>query len=214
MRERRKNFLINKPHQFRFMAYLTLPLLVICCITMLGLYFGVWGSVLDAFSDERIRNDLLLASRLTEYEQARHPVPNEISSLSFFQQAKRLSQRQREIFKEILNDTNRKLFPKFVLILFFIGWGSIYVSHKIAGPLYHFNRVLSEIDNGNLRVRVNLRQGDEARFLGERFSQSIEKLDLTFCRLKNIIRENEASPEHMTARLKEELSKIKTSDHT
>ena len=213
MKERRRKFLINKPHQLRFMVYVTFPLLAICSITMLGLYFGVWGSVLDAFSDDRIRNDLLLASRLTEYEQARHPVPNEISTLSFFQQAKRLSQRQREIFKDILNETNRKLLPKFLLVLFFIGWGSIYISHKIAGPLYHFDRVLAEIDKGNLRIRVRLRQGDEARFLGERFSQTIEKLDQTFCRLKNIIRENENDPEHMTARLKEELSKIKTSDH-
>ena len=45
-RNLRKNFLINKPLQIRFMLYFTLPVLVITSIVMLGLYIGIWASML------------------------------------------------------------------------------------------------------------------------------------------------------------------------
>lgn len=212
MKERRKHFLVNKPLQLRYMAYISLPFLIISVIGMISLYVGIWGGVLDAFSDERMRNDLLIASRLTEYEQARLPTQEQSpSALSFFKQTQKLSERQREIFKEILDETNRKLTAKFLILLFFIAWGSIYVSHKIAGPLYRFHATLEELDRGNLRTRIQLRRFDEAQFLAERFNRAIENLDFTFARLKNIIRQHESNAEHMTARLKEELSKIRTS---
>ncbi len=213
MKERRKQFLINRPLQLRYMAYIALPFLAIALITILSLYIGIWGGVLDAFSDEKIRNDLLMASRLTEYEEARIP-PTRIeipSSLSFFKQSEKLSRRQREIFREILDDANKKLITKFFMLLFFIAWGSIYISHKIAGPLYRFHATLGGIEEGDFRTRVKLRRFDEAQFLAIRFNRVLESLDYLFGRLKNIIRENETQTARMTTRLKEELSKIKTS---
>ena len=209
---RRKHYLINKPLQLRFMAYITLTLLTVAIILMCSLYFGIWSGILDAFSNDKIRNDLLIATRMTEYEVARvTPEAPPPLGLSFFKQSQKLSERQREIFKNILDDTNKKLFPKFVFVVIFIGWGSIFLSHKIAGPLYRFEVGLKEVDKGNLKTRITLRKGDEGQFIADKFNQSIENLDFTFSRLKNIITENESNPERMTMRLKEELSKIKTS---
>ncbi len=214
MKERRKHFLINRPLQFRYMAYITLTLVAISAVVVLSLYIGIWGSVLDSFSDEKVRNDFLIASRITQYEQARLRVPPEpLSTLSLFKQTEKLSVRQREIFKEILDESNRKIIAKFFILLFFIAWGSIYLSHKIAGPLYRFHATLEEIEKGNLQTRIHLRRFDEAHFLAERFNHVIETLDFTFARLKNIVAENENNASRLTARLKEELSKIKTSAH-
>jgi methyl-accepting chemotaxis protein len=212
MKNRRRKYLINKPLQLRYMAYVTLPLLVVSVITIASLYIGIWGSVLDVFSDERFRNDLLTASRLTDYESARfgQSEPGR-SPLSFFKQTEKLSQRQREIFRDILAEGNRTILPKFALILLFIAWGSLYLSHRVAGPFYRFQATLEEIDRGNLATRVRLREGDEGRLLEERFNHTLENLDMTFSRLKHIVRENENNPERLIARLKEELSKIKTS---
>ena len=212
MKERRKHFLIDKPLQFRYMAYIIIPLFSVSLISIISLYLGIWGGVLDAFSDEQIRNDLLIASRLTEYEQARTPQHQEpISTLSFFKQTEKLSQRQREVFKDVLDETNRKLIAKFLFLLFFIAWGSIYLSHKIAGPLYRFHSTLEQIGNGDVRVRIKLRKEDEAKILANKFNQTLEHLDFTFSRLKNIVRENESNPERLLARIKEELKKIRTS---
>lgn len=209
---RRRHFFINKPFQFRYMLYLTLPLLTITVVIMLGLYIGIWGSMLDAFNDEKLRSDLLTASRLTEYEQARQtPESAGNDNLRFFKQAEKLSHRQREVFKEILDDSNSRIIPKFILLLFFIAWGSIYISHKVAGPLYRFHSTLSEVKKGNMRVRIVLRKADEAKTLAGSFNETLVYLDQTFSKLKNIIRENESNPPQLTSRLKEELSKIKTS---
>ncbi len=213
MKERRRHFFINKPLQIRYMSYVVLPILLVFIIAIISLYLGIWGSILEAFSDEKIRNDLLIASRLTEYEQARAPLQQEntVSPLTFFKQTEKLSLRQREVFKDILHETNRKLIIKFLALLFFIAWGSIYLSHKIAGPVYRFQVTLQDIEKGNLRTRIRLRKFDETQPLAERFNQTLESLDFRFAQLKNIIRENEPDPHKMAARLKEELAKIQTS---
>lgn len=209
---KRKHYLINKPLQIRFMAYITATLLSVATILMVSLYFGIWGGILDAFSNEQIRNDLLIATRLTEYEVARvTPEAAPPLALSLFKQTQKLSERQREIFKNILDETNKKMFPKFMLVVILIGWGSVFLSHKIAGPLYRFQVGLDEIDKGNLQTRIHLRKGDEAQFIADKFNHTTENLDFTFARLKNIISENEGNPERMTMKIKQELSKIKTS---
>ncbi len=210
-RIRRTHYLINKPLQLRYMAYITGTLFLVSLILMSSFYFGIWGGILDAFSNEQIRNDLLIATRLSEYEVARTAPESSPSALSLFRQTQMLSNRQQEIFKNILNDTNRKLIPKTILVLILIGWGSVFLSHKIAGPLYRFHVGLEEIDKGNMKIRVFLRKGDEGQFIATRFNQTAENLDFTFSRLKNIIQENESNTERMVLRLKEELAKIKTS---
>ena len=212
-KNRRRHFFINKPLQIRYLVYITSLLFVVTSAIIISLYFGIWGGVLDAFSDTQIREDLLIATRLTQYESARVPqeTPSVPSALTFFKQAEKLSLRQREIFKSILDQTHKKLLPSLFVLLGFIAWGSIFLSHKIAGPLYRFDATLKEIKEGNLGMRIQLRKFDEAQFLSDRFNETIETLDFTFSRLKNIVRENEANPERMKSRLQEELSKIKTS---
>lgn len=198
--------------QLRFMLYVTFPLIVITVVMMVGLYIGIWGSMLDAFSNEQLRNDLLTASRLTEYESARETAPRgQDTSLNLFLKAEKLSSRQREVFKEILDEANARIIPKFILLLFFIAWLSVFISHKVAGPFYRFHTTFDEILKGNMRTRIHLRKADECKSLAGRFNDALTFLDTTFARLKNIIRENKSEPERMTDRLKEELSKIKTS---
>lgn len=196
------------------MAYLTATLIVISVVSLLSLYIGIWGGVLDAFSDKRIRDEMLIASRLTQYDEARTGATASsqgLNSLSFFKQSEKLSQRQREVFKEILDKSNRDLFVKLLILFLFIAWGSIYVSHKIAGPLYRFSATLNEMAKGNFSMRVHLRKSDEAQFLAEHFNEALISIDLTISKLKNIVHEHDKNPVRLVERLKEELAKIKTS---
>lgn len=212
MKERRRHYLIDKPYQFRFMCYITATLLVVSSIIIVSMYFGIWASILDAFSNDKVQNDLMTATRMAQYEDARVRVKaNEPAGLSFFKSAEKLSSRQQEIFKGILDDTSKKMLPKFGILLLLIAWGSIYLSHKMAGPLYRFNATLREIEKGNLQVRIHLRKFDEAQFLGEQFNFTLAHLDTAFRNLKAIVRENEKNPGILISRLKEELAKIKTS---
>lgn len=213
-KERRRHFFINKPLQLRYMFTIALILLAISFASLASIYFGVWGGVLDAFSNTKIQNDLLTASRLQGYEEVRTaqvPSQDSFSTLSLFRQAERMSQRQQEVFKEILDQTNRNLIGKLLLLFVLIAWGTIFLSHKIAGPLYRFETLLHQIAEGELAIRCQLRKFDEAKSVAQAFNKALESLDLKISRLKKIIRENEKNPNLLVPSLKEELSKFKTS---
>ena len=52
----------------------------------------------------------------------------------------------------------------------------LYISHKIAGPLYRFEMVCKEIGRGNLNVYAGLREKDQLEGLSEAFSEMIAQL--------------------------------------
>ena len=212
-KERRRRFLINKSLQFHYMLAIVFTLLVVTSVSLASLYLGIWGGILDAFSNEKIRNDLLLASRIQEYEDARSPQPlpeESFSTLSLIRRSEHLSQHQREIFREILDQTNRSLIGKLILLLALIAWGTLFLSHKIAGPFYRFQKIFERIAQGDLSVRCYLRKFDEAQPVAKTLNQAVGFLDSSISRLKNILRENEKNPDRLGERLKEDLSKFKT----
>jgi methyl-accepting chemotaxis protein len=213
-KERRRNFFINKALQLRYMLPISLSLIIVTLAVLVNIYSGVWAGVLDAFSDEKIQNDLLTASRIEEYEKARLLSEPEagLSALSFFRQAERLSQRQREVFKEILAETNQSLVGKLVFLFIFIAIGTLFLSHKIAGPLFRFQKIFESVAQGDLTTRCHLRKFDEAKPVADTLNETLTSLDASVLRLQKIVRENEKNPDRMTSLLKEELSRFKTSD--
>ena len=207
---RRKKFFIDRPLQTRFMLAVTLPLLLINLVALAGLYFGIWSKVLETFSNEQTLSDLITASRMVEYEQARHATGNQdFSSLSFFKSTEKLGQRQREVFKEILKETNRSLFWKFSLILALIAWGTIFISHKIAGPFFRLSKALGAIEKGDYRARVFLRKQDEGIPVAKEFNEALENTDRLLSDLKTLTLEKDAS--QAVAKIKEKLSRVQTS---
>lgn len=53
----------------------------------------------------------------------------------------------------------------------------IFMSHRIAGPLYHFQKVLNETGKGDLTHRFTLRQTDQFHELADRINELIAGLD-------------------------------------
>ena len=209
---RRKHFFINKPLQIRFMLAVIVPLFLINLVALASLYLGIWSKVLETFSNEQTLNDLVTASRMVEYEQARHPVATQnFSSLSFFKQTEKLGQRQREVFRGILDETNRSLLWKFSLLLFFLGWGTIFISHKIAGPLFRFSKAFNEVEKGDYRSRVFLRKLDEGHPVAREFNSAMEKTDHLLSAIKSLSQEKDAP--QAVAKIKEKLSTVQTSDN-
>lgn len=207
---RRKHFFINKPLQIRFMLTVIMPLFMINLVALAGLYFGIWSKVLETFSNEQTLNDLVTASRMVEYEQARHSaISRDFSSLSFFKQTEKLGQRQREVFKGILDETNRSLLWKFSLLLFFLAWGTIFISHKIAGPFFRFSKAFNAVEKGDYRSRVILRKRDEGHPVAQEFNEAMERTDHLLSDLKTLSQEKDASPAVM--KIKEKLATVRTS---
>jgi methyl-accepting chemotaxis protein len=50
------------------------------------------------------------------------------------------------------------------------------VSHRTAGPLYHFKRVFGEIKSGKLDTRVRLRPGDDFQDVAGSFNEMMDAI--------------------------------------
>lgn len=204
---RRRQFFINKPFQLRYMLYVSLPLVVICGVSFFSLYLGIWADILSSFSDQKIQENLITATRMVQYEEVRqNSAPNGV--ISVFKSAEKLSDRQQEIFKEILNKANRNIAVKIALLLFFVAWGTIYISHKIAGPIYHMIRVGREIEGGNYRARIALRKGDEAHPLAEQLNATYASIEERMALIKKWA--NEKSAQEAIVLIQKELGATQT----
>jgi nitrogen fixation/metabolism regulation signal transduction histidine kinase len=53
---------------------------------------------------------------------------------------------------------------------------SLVVSHRIAGPMYRFERSTEEVASGDLSLRVYIRKGDEWQGFREKFCEMVEAL--------------------------------------
>lgn len=52
----------------------------------------------------------------------------------------------------------------------------LHASHKIAGPLYRFEKLCEQVGNGDLDIRVSLRENDQLAELAQAFSIMVDKL--------------------------------------
>ena len=88
----------------------------------------------------------------------------------------------------------------------------IFYSHRIAGPLFRFQKSLQEIAGGDLSGRIHLRQRDQLGDLGESINLMAQAMDQRVAQLK---KEIETASKHgdkeSLARLKEIADSFKTS---
>jgi len=77
----------------------------------------------------------------------------------------------------VLRATNLALIRNLLFaspLIFILG---LLFSHRIAGPVYRIEKSVYEIANGNLGMRIKLRQGDELWDLANMINNMTEKLD-------------------------------------
>lgn len=72
----------------------------------------------------------------------------------------------------------------FIVLVF-----SILISHKFAGPIYRFEKILQQITGGDLTHRIDLRRGDEL----------LELKDHINCMISNLNKKIQTDREHIQA---------------
>lgn len=63
----------------------------------------------------------------------------------------------------------------FAILIIVLG---IFVTHRIAGPLYVFNKMFNLVSEGDLTVQVRLRKGDELQNLALSFQNMVDRLNM------------------------------------
>ena len=220
---RRRNYLVKKTLQIRYALYIFITL----CLTVLAasacVSFGLWDQIENEFTSARIRNRLQIATQIAEYGAARtQQASNSLKKLADFDDVEILSAREKEILVESLKKHNIELAIKAVALFFIIAIGTIFLTHKIAGPLYRFQKTFDEINKGDLKQRVYLRKDDHARDILPHLNAMLSSLDYSFAKIKVLKRKifeeidsGTLSPEnleHYKNELDSELNRYHTSD--
>lgn len=212
MTNRRKHFLINKPLQFRFMFWVLLILLGISGVILSSVHFGIWGRALNEFSDESIGNALKITSLMGDYERARFSpaaAADTAPRLDMIRESELFSIRQRESINTILKQTNKQILLLSIPLIFFIGWATIFLSHKVAGPLYRINTACKQLKDKDLTLRIHLRKGDEGQETAELFNTALDEIEKTVSEMKKTLNAN-PRPDELRSELLRQISQFKT----
>jgi len=172
---RRKNYIIKKRFQFKYILAVVGTLGVVMIATALGLYAGMWGSIIENFSKFKVSQNLENAKRIADYESARYR-RGDYRLEKIFREAELLSAEERATLKKALVAVNRSLAPKVVILAFIIFLGGIFLSHKIAGPIYRIERTAAAIREGDLTASFHTRRGDDIKETTDALQEMVASL--------------------------------------
>ncbi|MDO8526031.1 MAG: methyl-accepting chemotaxis protein [Candidatus Omnitrophota bacterium] len=214
---KRRNYLINKSFQFKYTLLITAMLLVVMLVSVFGLYMGMWGSIIENFSRFKVSQNLENVKRITDYEAARYN-KGDYRLEKIFREAELLSAQDRDTLKNALRSVNKTLIPKVLALSFFVFLAGIFVSHKIAGPMYRIEKSAEAIRQGDLRVHFKIRRNDDMKGAACALEEMIEALhgDVKSLKAESIALEEKintlvargAIPQEDGRRLKEMLAGI------
>jgi len=188
---RRTNYLIKKGFQLKYTITIVATILVVMLVSGVGLYVGMWSSIIENFSKFRVSEDLETAKRIAGYEEARFK-KGDFRLERIFREAELLSVKEQETLHNVLNSVNKSLIPKVMILVVFIFIGGIFISHRIAGPMYRFQKTAEAIASGDLRVNFNIRKTDEMKDMALTLEGMIEALRKDMEKIKKLAEEGKA----------------------
>lgn len=163
---KRRQYFIKPALQLRYMTVIILWMLTTAFIAGYLFYFSIWGAIIPEFSEEKLIERLEASARSKGIEQLQRAAPED-RMLSIFKEAEFLSAHEQEAVANILKEANLKLIPKLIVLILAMAIVSIFVSHKIAGPIYRFEKSAKAIEGGDLTPKFKLRKGDELKELAD-----------------------------------------------
>lgn len=78
---------------------------------------------------------------------------------------------------EMLLLLHKNIWPGIGLIIVMFGALSIFITHKLAGPVFVLERMARDITRGDLTVRTRLRKGDDLNDLAQDMNQMADNLE-------------------------------------
>lgn len=61
-----------------------------------------------------------------------------------------------------------------IMLMVILIWLGIRISHRIAGPMYRFQQTFEDVQQGNMKARVYLRDGDEMKPMANAFNAMLD----------------------------------------
>ncbi len=147
---RRRNYLINREFQFRYIGRMIIGIIVMAMIVSFTVYYTTWARIMDEFY-----NVARIASR----------------------------------FAPLFNSINQTLLVILLVFLVLVVIFSVFISHRIAGPIYRFEKTLQAIAGGDMTMRVGLRKRDEFKPLADTMNEMVGELRNSLSTNRTLIEE-------------------------
>ncbi|MFC1668141.1 hypothetical protein ACFL1T_02005 [Chlamydiota bacterium] len=155
---RRKKYLVDYKFQLKYTLMIVAIIVVINAVSLLGLYFMMWGAVIDEFSEHETQKNLEQIDRISSIQESRERATGKRVMPWFLREAHLLSSHQQQQLAGIMKKAHENVIPKLIILLFLVGIASIFITHRIAGPLSRIKKILSKephFDLNNISVRKN-----------------------------------------------------------
>jgi methyl-accepting chemotaxis protein len=198
----RVHYLINKKFQLKYTTAMVAMIVAVMLATGVGIYVGMWSSIIENFSQFKVSENLETAKRIAGYEEARYN-KGDFRLEKIFREAQLLSGKEKETLHNALKSVNKSLVPKIIILIAIIFLAGIFISHRIAGPMYRFEKSAEAISKGDLSVNFNIRRSDEMHKTAMTLEEMVESLR------KDIEQVKRLADEGNTSEIKKVLTKYK-----
>ncbi len=184
---RRKQYIIKPGFQLKISFIIVITLLLATIITAGSLYFNILNSVLPEFSTDKLKQRIEIAADMRMRQIARYsPKVTESKELQMFfpETAKMLSDYETQIVIQVLHEVNKNLVPWIMILFALILSFGIFLTHRIAGPIYRFEETIKNAMEGDLNIRIKLRWADEFKNLACSINGLLNSLSQRLIKLK------------------------------
>jgi methyl-accepting chemotaxis protein len=109
---------------------------------------------------------------------------------------------------------NRFMWPGIAAVILLFGMISIFITHKVAGPLFVIERMIRHISEGNFSARIKLRKGDDLAEFEHAMNHMAENLENSLSALHEhgkilLALVRDLSPEQASAKYTKALAEAK-----
>jgi len=129
---RRTNYLVKRNFQLKYTIAIVVMMIAVMLVSGVGLYVGMWSSIIENFSKFKVSENLETAKRIAGYEDARYS-KGDFRLERIFREAELLSVQEQDTLHNALKSVNRALLPKIIILVVVIFIGGIFVSHRMPG---------------------------------------------------------------------------------
>jgi methyl-accepting chemotaxis protein len=184
----RRQYIINPHFQLKISGIIVGTLLLATFITAIFLYMNILNSVLPEFSADKLEEKIETANYLKQRQHAQYQQQAEdgrMLDLIFPESSEMLASYERGVVINVLHRVNRNLIPWIMVLVALILAAGIFLTHRIAGPVYNFKKSFEQINKGDLTKRIYLRWSDEFKDLAENINECLATLDTSTSQFKS-----------------------------
>ncbi len=167
----RKHFFIDQKFQGRYMVTFLIPMLILLVFMIFTLYFS--SQAIINTTVRIIKYDVESKISLELQDQQQPSIERYELLLDNIQKYLRTFSSNRDLRKNLMNSLLWVFGVGVFLVVIQIGLLTIFFSHKVAGPVYRFEKVCNNIIKGIYTDEIRLRQGDEMQNLARLFNEAL-----------------------------------------